>query len=801
MNWKTTSRNLALLAAVIGALGFAGWVFEIDALKRIHPAWVTMKANTGLCLILAGFAVALLHEENADAFRRRVAQVCAALIFAVGLLTLGEHLGWWATGIDQALFPESLAAAGRSFPGRMNPPSTLNFMLLGLAVLLLDVRPRFGVWPAQICAFAVIVVTFLIFLIYFYNVEIPEGLKIYLSIALHTVLAFKLLAVALLLARPDRGIMAVFLAENMAGVIARRMLPATLVLPAFIGWLCTLGRNAGYYGRGVGTALLATAVTVIFTGLVWWAARALADSDARRHAAEGDLLRSERELSDFFENAAVALHWVGPDGKVLRANDAELAMLGYARTEYVGRSIADFHADPPVIADILARLSAGETLADYPARLRCKDGSLREVLIHSSVYWEDGKFIHTRCFTRDITERNRADAELAQARDAAEAANRAKDDFLAVLSHELRTPLTPALAAVSELEAAPPHDPAELRATLALIRRNVELEARLVDDLLDLTRISAGKLRIAAVPVDLHVILHDALAIAEPLLRKKNIAVESRLTAPRHLVRGDAARLTQVFSNVLTNAAKFTPPEGRVTLRTANPGEGEVGVEVGDSGIGIAPEMLPKIFEPFRQEEASTTRRFGGLGLGLSVAKNLVEAHGGTIRAHSGGRDQGATFAITLPALEATALAGESPTASAAPSAPGRTLHVLLVEDHEDTRHIFQRLIARAGHRVTAASSVAQARETLAAETFDLLLTDLGLSDGSGLEVIAALRERSDIPAVAMSGYGMKADLARSQAAGFAEHLVKPVTAETLRALLIRYAAPTAPPAGPAVPG
>ena len=480
MNWKNASRTLALVAAVIGALGFAGWVFDIDALKRIHPAWVTMKANTGLCLILAGLAIALLHGENVDAFRRRVAQVCAVLIFAVGLLTLGEHLGWWTTGLDQALFAESQAAAGRSFPGRMNPPSTLNFMLLGLAVLLLDARPRFGLWPAQFCACA-------------------------------------------------------------------------------------------------------------------------------------------------------------------------------------------------VIADILARLTAGETLADYPARLRCKDGSRREVLIHSSVYWEDGKFIHTRCFTRDITERNRADAELAQARDAAEAASRAKDDFLAVLSHELRTPLTPALAAVSELESAPPSDPAELRESLALIRRNVELEARLVDDLLDLTRISAGKLRIASAPVDLHVILRDALAIAEPVLREKNIAVESGLEASRHLVRGDAARLAQVFSNVLTNAAKFTPPAGRVTLRSTNVDGSEVCVEVGDSGIGIAPEMLPVIFEPFRQEEASTTRRFGGLGLGLSVAKSLVEAHGGTISARSDGRDRGATFAITLPALEATALAAENPAASA------ETLRVLLI--------------------------------------------------------------------------------------------------------------------------
>ena len=791
MNWRNISRTLALTAAGIGALGFAGWVFDIDALKRIHPALVTMKANTALCLMLAGAAVALLRDEKANGFRRRVAQGFAVIIFTVGLLTLGEHLGWWATGLDQALFPESIAEAGRSFPGRMNPPSTLNFMLLGLAVLLLDVRPRFRVWPAQTCAFAVIAVTFLIFLIYFYNVEIPEGLKMYLSIALHTVVAFKLLAVALLLARPDRGIMAVFLADNTAGVVARRMLAATLVLPAFIGWLCTLGRSAGYYGRGVGTALLATSVTVIFTSLVWWAARALADADARRRMAEEDLTRSERELSDFFDNAAIGLHWVGPEGKVLRVNDTELALLGYAREEYVGRPIADFHADPPVIADILTRLTGGEILADYPARLRCKDGSLRDVLIHSSVYREEGKFIHTRCFTRDVTERKRAEVELAEARDAAEAANRAKDTFLAVLSHELRTPLNPVLIAVSDLESAPPSDPAVLRESLALIRRNIELEARLVDDLLDLTRISHGKLRIASAPVDLHTTLRDALAIAEPVLREKNIAVAHELTAHRHLVRGDAARLAQVFSNLLTNAAKFTPEAGRVTIRTANE-DGVLRIEVSDTGIGIDPNVLPNIFLPFQQEQTGTSRRFGGLGLGLSVAKGLAEAHGGSIEARSGGRDLGATFTVTLPALDATCLDTESASAPPASAAPARSLRVLLVEDHEDTRAVLHRLLTRWGHTVTIAGSVAQARAAIAAGTFELMLSDIGLPDGTGLEVVAALREKSDIPAVAMSGYGMEADLARAREAGFTEHIVKPVAVEALREVLTRTGGPRA---------
>ena len=167
----------------------------------------------------------------------------------MGFWTLCEYLGWWKLSIDELLFHESLAEAGQSFPGRMGPASAVNFVLLGLAVLLLDVGPRRGSWPAQVCALAVVAITFLIFLAYFYAVEVPQGFEPYLSIALHTVVAFLLLAASILLARPDRGFMAVFFADNTDGLIARRMLPAALLLPALIGWLSTIGLHAGYYGH------------------------------------------------------------------------------------------------------------------------------------------------------------------------------------------------------------------------------------------------------------------------------------------------------------------------------------------------------------------------------------------------------------------------------------------------------------------------------------------------------------------------------------------------------------------------
>ncbi len=783
MNWKNISRTLSLAAAGIGALGFAGWVFDIDALKRLHPAWVTMKANTALCLLLAGTAVALRRDENEGVVARCAAHGCAIVITTIGLLTFGECLGWWDAHIDQMFFAESVAEAGRSFPGRMGPASALNFILLGLAVLLLGGRAVRPAWPAQVCALAVIGSTFFVFLTYFYAVELPPDLAPYLSIALHTVIAFLLLAIAILLARPDRGIMAVVLAEDTAGIVARRLLPAALLGPALIGWLCTLGRNAGYYGRGVGTALLATAVTLIFTNLVWWAARELAASDAQRRTAES----ARNRLAAIVDSSADAIVSKTLDGIVTSWNAGAERLFGYSSDEMIGQPIlrvipAERQGEE---AEILGRLRAGESIEHYETVQVTKDGRALDVSLTISPVRDDSSaIIGASIIVREISARKQAEAAVAKARDEAEAANRAKDDFIAVLSHELRTPLTPALVTVAELETAPPSDPAAMRESLALIRRNIELEARLVDDLLDLTRIRRGKLRIASAPLDLHVTLRDALAIAEPMLREKNIVADTSLDAHRHLVRGDSARLAQVFSNLLTNAAKFTPDTGCVTIHTAN-SDGKLRVEITDTGIGIAPEVLPRIFEAFSQGEASITRLFGGLGLGLSVARSLVEAHGGTIEARSAGHDRGATFTVTFPALDATRIESDA-AAPTAPTPAPRSLRVLLVEDHEDTRNVLLRLLKRWGHTVTTAGDVAQARAAIAAGTFDLLLSDIGLPDGSGLDVVTALRERSDIPAVAMSGYGMEADIERARTAGFTEHIVKPVTAEGLRELLTR---------------
>ena len=309
-----------------------------------------------------------------------------------------------------------------------------------------------------------------------------------------------------------------------------------------------------------------------------------------------------------------------------------------------------------------------------------------------------------------------------------------------------------------------------------------------MDDLLDVTRISKGKLEVHLSTIDLHETIRHAAEMCRSAANNKRLELTLELHATDRHVQGDGARLAQVFWNLLLNAIKFTPAEGRVSIRTTNPAPGAVHVEVTDNGIGIAPEMLSQIFEPFQQGEHSTTRRFGGVGLGLSIAKALVEAHDGRIAAQSEGKDRGAAFTIDLPTIKPPAAPKVS--GISMPVTPTeRALRILLVEDHEDTRHALTRLLARWGHVVKPAATMAQALEALAEFNPEMLVSDVGLPDGTGMGLLGEVRKDRNIPAIAMSGYGRPSDLEQTKHAGFDAHLVKPVAPVRLKETIDRLSA------------
>lgn len=413
-------------------------------------------------------------------------------------------------------------------------------------------------------------------------------------------------------------------------------------------------------------------------------ARALETELENRDALERHLRETvaalqdrESELRDVLENAAEGIHCVGPDGIIQWANNSELELLGYRAEEYIGRHISDFHADRDAIDDLLARLACGQAVNSYPARLRHKDGSIRHVLVNSNVRFEDGKFMHTRCFTRDITalheaglereaaierervaresaecakvEADQATADAQRARALAEQANRAKSDFLAVMSHELRTPLN-AIGGYAELLELGIHGPITPAQSDALIRiqRSQRLLLGLVNQVLNYARVETGNIRYNFECVKLDEVLRTAEGSVAPQMRSKGIRYEYNGCDSSLNVQADAEKLQQILLNLLTNAVKFTDTGGAISVSIERQ-QRVVAVQVTDNGIGIPADKFEAIFDPFVQVDAKYTRTRDGVGLGLAISRDLARGMGGNLALTRSAEGAGSTFTLTVP--------------------------------------------------------------------------------------------------------------------------------------------------------
>lgn len=452
--------------------------------------------------------------------------------------------------------------------------------------------------------------------------------------------------------------------------------------------------------------------------------------------------------------------------------DPETGILGNAWAQFV-------HPDdlPLARAQWQQALTTGGSY-EVEFRLRRHDGEYRWFLVRAQAMRDaEGGIAKWFGTNTDIH-------DLKTAKSDAERANRAKDDFLAALSHELRTPLTPVLMTAAVLRE-DDRLPGDAREQLGMMERNISLEARLIDDLLDLTRISRGQLRLRAEQCDAHSLIGLAVEIVRDDAIAKGISLQREFEAQNSGLTADPSRFQQLIWNLLRNSVKFTPRSGRITIRTRDDADGRLRIEVVDSGVGIEPEVLERIFLPF--EQGGGEHRFGGMGLGLAIARAIVDLHGGTISANSPGRNLGATFAVELPGAtkppQGIAASSTYSTEwltrrveSPEPASVGRAgLRLLVVEDHESTLQVLSRLLTRAGHSVVTAGNLTEGLEAASRENFDLVISDLGLPDGTGNELMEILRARHALRGIALSGYGMEEDIARSRQAGFSTHLTKPV--------------------------
>jgi len=843
-NYRAISIGLASLAFCIGGAALMGWIFDVEALKRIHPALVTMKANTAVCLMLVSVSVFLIQDSFASTIRRRVALFFAAIVAAVGLITLSEHIFGWNTGLDQLLFHESVAEAGLSFPGRMGVAASLNFSLLGIALAFLDVRSKQWFRLSNLSVLLVVTVTLLVFLYYFYGIEQGEPIAFYFTIALHTVVAFLSLCGAILLARPERGLAAALLENTLGAVVARRMLPAFIVV-ILLGWIRNLARNAHFIGPGFATAAFVVAVLLLLGVLIWLTALSLNRTDRERRLVDDAQRRAENQLAvlfrvselirtlhDPYELSYAVAEQVGIHLDLRRClfNETDVERdLEIVHRDYCDGvpSVAGEHRISDYSSITSSEMQQGLTVVNNDSKTDARTAADYQRSYEANgerayvafPLLRDGRWVASfwasvdepRVWTREEvalvqavaertwtaieklraeTERERLLQRVEEARDAAEKANQLKDEFLATLSHELRNPLnvilgySELLLRMREIEQSP-----RLVQMCEALRRNAQSQSQLINDLLDLSRLQRGKISLNQETVSLPAIIDNAVETVRTDAATKGVEIRLQANDQLLLVEGDRLRLQQIAWNILNNAVKFTPSGGRIEIALNNEGDRAAFV-VTDTGQGIDASFLPHVFEMFRQADGSNVRRHGGMGIGLALVRQLVQLHGGTISAESAGPNRGSRFTVRLPLLRETAPLPVSAPAAAELDVFAQT-SFLVLDDSEDSIAMMEELLKLAGAQVVTATNGVDALRIASENEFDVILSDISMPEMDGFAFLERLRKidgRQNVPVIAITGFGRSDDIARARAAGFYSHLTKPIDLIALTAVLKQLA-------------
>ncbi|WP_193195245.1 response regulator [Nostoc sp. MG11] len=527
--------------------------------------------------------------------------------------------------------------------------------------------------------------------------------------------------------------------------------------------------------------------------------RALREAQERceRQRAEDSLQKSEAKYRRIVDTSYEGIWMIDSQARTEFVNQRLSEMLGYTAEEMFGRAIFDFmdQTDGIVAQQKLEWLrQEGNDLKE--GRLRCKDGSYIWTLISArAISSEQGEFLGAIAMLTDITDRKRTESErdrLLQleraARAEAEAANRIKDEFLAVLSHELRSPLNPILG-WSRLLQSRKFDETALKKALETIERNAKLQAQLIEDLLDVSRILQGKINLNMTAVDLASTIEVAMETVRLAAEAKTIQIKTMLDPAVGKILGDSARLQQVLWNLLSNAVKFTPIGGQVNVLLECV-DTQAQITVSDNGKGITPDFLPHVFEYFYQGDSTTTRKFGGLGLGLALVRHLVEMHGGTVSAQSPGEEQGSIFTVQLPLLKDSRIIKDETNntvlTETTATFPLTGIQILLVDDNADTRDFFSFVLEEFGALVTTVASADEALQALAHSKPDILLSDIGMPEMNGYMLIQQVRAleikegRQQIPAIALTAYAGEMNQQQTLTAGFQRHIAKPVAPEEL---------------------
>jgi PAS domain S-box-containing protein len=685
----------SFVPALVGAVAMLGWVIGNPLLKSVIPGLIAMNPLTAICFAVAAGSLWLQRTVEVPIWHVRLAQVAATAVAIVGGLKISSYAFGFDVPIDRLLFADALG------DNRMAPNTALCFLLCGIALAILDYVTKRGFWPAQIPALLVVTISLVSLVGYGYGAESLYQMASYVPMALNTATAFGVLAIGTLLSRPDRGIVSVVLEPGVGGIMARRLLPAVIIIPCGLGWLRIIGERQGFYDTEFGAAMMVAVTVMLFTAAVGWIAAALNRSDADRCRAMKELQRSNVEIYDLYNCAPCGYHSLNENGTIIAMNDTELTWLGYDRRDVVGKmSFVELltKAGEATFAVNFLKFKREGRAQDLEFELERKDGSTFPVIINATaIYDEDGKYLASRSTVFDATERKRAEdairrfneeleqrvvdrtRELAAANADLLQKNEENEMFVYSVSHDLRSPLvnlqgfsqeiSMALPALRELIAGGNLAPEEMQRGTKLIDADMQQSVHfiqsavsrlggIIDALLRLSR--AGRVEYRYEAVDANRLVERIVEAMSSTIYDRGAQIDIQ---PLPKCFGDPTALEQVFANLICNAVNYLSPE--------RPGQIEVGslpaemsVESGqaatvyfvkDNGLGIDKAYHKKVFQALKRLHPDAAR---GEGIGLTVVKRIVERHGGAIWFESSA-GAGTTFFVTLPNSAPTASRSE----------------------------------------------------------------------------------------------------------------------------------------------
>jgi PAS domain S-box-containing protein len=729
--------------------------------------------NNALSVATAGAALVLLSLGRA-----RAALVLAAFTALVGAATLSQYLTGIDLGIDRLLVYRAWGQRGTVVPGRMGVPGSTSLTLLGVSLVLAASGRllRFAV----VGGLATMAIALLSTIGYLFGADPLYTIPRLTVIALQTSLMLLALAIGTMASLPDRQPMKALLEASAAAVLIRRALPAVLLLPIVLGWARLRGQAAGLFDTPFGTALMVVALMTLLTAVLWRSAAAV-----RRH--EAVVLESRERLSAILGSITDAFMTLDSQGRFVFVNEQAAMRLGKVRSQLPGATVWE---SLPVTAGTEAHRELRRAMSErISVAYEVYDATRHRWYADRAYPGPDGGLA---VYSRDITEDKAAELRLraseeALGRLAAELrdADRSKDEFLAILAHELRNPLAPIRHSLELMKHAK-GDPSLIEQPRLTMERQVNQLVRLVDDLLDISRISRNTLTLRTEPVGLGAIVNQAVEACDPLLKGSRHELTITLPPEPVFLDADPVRLTQILGNLLSNACKYTAPGGSIWLTAERQGS-DVVIAVRDTGQGIPAGMLDSVFEMFTQVDRTLERAQGGLGIGLTLARRLIQLHGGGIEARSEGEGRGSEFVVRLPALVELSPERPPPTRTAGPVPPPR--RILVVDDNPDAASSLSMLLALTGSEVHTAHDGFEAVRMATDCDPDVIFLDLGLPRMNGYEACRAIRQLPGGAAmvmVALSGWGQEEDRRKCLEAGFDGHLVKPVAHESLLEYLTR---------------